>query len=281
MRNISPDLFMDEFVGSLSMMQRWLWIGLLAKVADDQGRFVDNVMLIRSMLFPYDTDVTVKDIEKALTLFDAKHKITRYNIGVNGSGKKLIQINNWWKFQKSAQWAGRSQYDAPPKWNDRIRAHEHGGGITLMNWDSAGGYEAATKPLRSAKVEATKPLQSRDVNVNVKDDVNVKDSLSVKHAREIFTRNQITIKAADYKLIDEIFPTVKDEQVLRAVKIARENNKHSAAYVLGILKNWRAEHANISKRGKQDAKPEPRQPGAATLAAAKRIIERKRAETNV
>ena len=168
MRNISADIFADEFFGSLSKVHRLLWLGLLLNIADDQGRMIDNVALMRSLLFPYDTDVTVKDIDKGLTIFKDKHKIERYEIGVNGSGKRLIQIVNWWKYQKSTQWAGRSQFPAPSKWMDRIRAHETGGGISLVNWDKAGGYTSATKPLRSASKADAKPQRSREDEDEVK-----------------------------------------------------------------------------------------------------------------
>lgn len=164
MRNISSDIFADEFFGTLKQVHRLLWLGLLINLADDQGRMLDNVALMRSLLFPYD-DVTIKDIEKGLTLFVSKHKIIRYAVGTNGSSKRLIQITNWWKYQRSAQWAGRSLYPAPEKWKDRIRCHEKGNVIALINWESSGGLAEATKPLRSSNASATKPLRSREDEV--------------------------------------------------------------------------------------------------------------------
>jgi hypothetical protein len=151
MRNIAPEIFSDEFFGTLPMAQRVLWIGLLTNIADDQGRMLDNPALIRSLIFPYDADVTVAMIEKALTIFVKKHKILRYHAGLNGDGRQLIQIVNWWRYQKSAQWAQKSNYPPPAKWSDRIRIHVSGGGNQpyTLNWDSAGGFIASTKGLRS------------------------------------------------------------------------------------------------------------------------------------
>jgi hypothetical protein len=160
MRNISGNIFADEFFGSLSQTHRLLWIGLLINLADDQGRMMDNVALMRSLLFPYD-DVTTRDIEKGLALFVAKHKIIRYAVGTNGSSKHLIQITNWWKYQHM-QWAARSMYPAPENWTDRIRAHEKGGIIVTENWDKSGGYVEATKRLPRRKVTSTNPLPRRD-----------------------------------------------------------------------------------------------------------------------
>lgn len=176
MRNISANIFADEFFGTLNKVNRLLWIGLLLNIADDQGRMIDNVALIRSLLFPYDTDVTVKDIDKGLVLFAEKHKIVRYHAGTNGSGKQLIQIVNWWKFQHYAQWASRSIYPAPENWLDRIRIHEKGGGIALINWETPGGYMEFSKKLPRSKVanklppakKLPSPRPYSDVNDDVK-----------------------------------------------------------------------------------------------------------------
>jgi hypothetical protein len=199
---------------------------------------IDNVALMRSLLFPYDVDVTVKDIEKGLTIFANKHKITRYVTGTNGAGKQLIQIVNWWKYQKSTQWAGRSQFIAPPKWKDRVRAHEMGGGITLLNWDSAGGYEAATKPLRSGKVEPAKPLRSREDEV--KDEVNNNNEKTVivvvadaieKYGKEI-------CKVTDHtkKELEKLYKT-SPKNMVKALDITIDQDKHTLAYFKGVFNN--------------------------------------------
>lgn len=147
MRHIASEMFADEYFGSLPMTMRVLWIGIIAVVADDQGRFVDNAALIRSLIFPYDAKITMKDIDNALAAFHKSHKIERYTFGVNGSGKKLIQIVNWWKYQRSTQWAQESIHPAPPKWTDRVRIHKPGNGNVpyTLNWDGVGGYVQPTK----------------------------------------------------------------------------------------------------------------------------------------
>jgi hypothetical protein len=168
-RNVTPNIFEDEFFGSLTHTQRLLWLGLLLKLADDQGRIVDNVALMPSQIFPYDPDVTVDEIEKGLRIFIKARKIDRYVAGTNGTGKKLIQITNWWKYQKAAQWASASLFPAPAGWVDRVRAHMvgHGQNIVTINWDKPGGYVATrqphAKPLRSQRNKATtKRLRSRE-----------------------------------------------------------------------------------------------------------------------
>lgn len=179
MRNISPDTFTDEIVAR-DCKTLIVWIGLITAIADDQGRLIDNPALIRAMLLPYDESTTTSAIEKVLQFFSDKHKITRYVAGSNGSGRKLIQINSWWKYQRSSQWAAASSYPAPEKWIDRVRMHVPGGQIQTINWDTDGGYLAATKPLRSGN--GTKPLHSgkKAAKVSLEDEVNVKDEVKGK-----------------------------------------------------------------------------------------------------
>jgi hypothetical protein len=135
-RLITSAIFKDEFFGgTLGMFERCLWIGLFATCADDQGRFVDNPIVIRSDVFPYD-DLPVADIEKALVMFANEGKIQRYTVGK----KKYIQLLNWWEHQQP-QWAMPSPYPAPPGWDDRIRSNIKGKYICI-NWHTKGSKQA-------------------------------------------------------------------------------------------------------------------------------------------
>ncbi len=53
-RMISSDMFEDENFITFDDVTRLVWVGLIAKCADDQGRLQDNVLLIKSQLFPAD-----------------------------------------------------------------------------------------------------------------------------------------------------------------------------------------------------------------------------------
>lgn len=131
-RMITSDLFEDEIIGGLPMTDRLLWVGLIT-IADDQGRLPDNPALIRSKVFPYD-EIPISEINDALLHLAETNRITRYQIG----NKKCIQINNWWKHQRS-QWAGKSNLPAPEGWTDRAR-YNSSDGITMINWKLEGGY---------------------------------------------------------------------------------------------------------------------------------------------
>lgn len=162
MRNLSPDIFKDEFFASQSHRLRLLWIGLIVAMADDQGRLEERPLYIKLAIFPFDSKITIKDIETDLKVLAKHKKIVRYT----ADGKRLIQIVNWWKYQAGAQWASRSLFKAPPRWTDRIRAHErgHGQSIVTENWDRSGGFNSKPlpKPLPSRKVADSKPIASRE-----------------------------------------------------------------------------------------------------------------------
>jgi hypothetical protein len=177
MRFISPDMFLDEWFGCLDPIQRLLWIGLLTSCADDQGRFINNPVLIRVRIFPYDPSITKEQIQEHLDYFKESRKIISLQFGQNGATKECMQISNWWKYQKHTHWAAPSELPAPADWTDRVRSHlpGHGTKPVAQNWDQAGGFHKDTQPLRSDNVAPTKPLRSREDEEESESEEEVKD----------------------------------------------------------------------------------------------------------
>jgi hypothetical protein len=164
MKFISPEIFLDEWFGCLDPIQRLLWIGLLTSCADDQGRFINNPVLIRVRIFPYDPAITKEQIQGHLDYFKESHKIISLQFSQNGATKECMQIANWWKYQKHTHWAAPSELPAPAGWTDRVRSHlpGHGTKPVAQNWDQPGGFCEDTQPLRSDYEAPTQPLRSRE-----------------------------------------------------------------------------------------------------------------------
>lgn len=190
---INGDTWEDEFFTTLSIFDRLLWIGIITKLADDQGRLRDNAALIRSNIFPMD-DIPVSDIEKAIKLFSTDGRIVRYT----KDGKKLIQIVNWWKHQRP-RWASASNYPAPEGWTDRYRYHGEGNKILELNWSTSGGYIADS-------IADSIVCEDED-DVKDKDDIKDEDKFSgfdeVQKALEQLT-GQLPNGEAGIKAINEI-----------------------------------------------------------------------------
>jgi hypothetical protein len=118
---------------SLSYRQRDLWHGLIA-IADDQGRLFGLHANVRSEVWPLD-DIPLAEVEADLERLSDLEMIVRYE----AEGKPIIQIINWWKYQKK-QWAGPSDYPPPANWIDRTRYHGAEHKIIQENWDLLGGF---------------------------------------------------------------------------------------------------------------------------------------------
>lgn len=168
-RMIASDIFEDDFFISLDTFARLLWIGLIVRCADDQGRLQDNAILIKSQIFPAD-NIDPKIIESLLEAYHQVGKAYRYV----ADGKKLIQIVNWWKYQTPV-WANKSKYPAPANWIDREKYHAGEKKIVTRNWDLPGGFaKHVTNPV-------TNPVTNglNEVNVNdkheMRGDENTKD----------------------------------------------------------------------------------------------------------
>jgi len=162
-RMISSEIWEDDYFIELSLLERMIWIGLLTCSADDQGRLQDNKRLIHSQLFPVD-DMDDNLIEQALRKFAVSGKITRYIT----DNKRVIQINNWWKYQ-TPRWCGKSKYSPPKGWIDRYRFHGLGNEIIELNWKGQGGY-IATNTIGNT---------INDVNGDVNDDGEDEDDVKL------------------------------------------------------------------------------------------------------
>jgi len=114
-RLIPASLYDDSFFVSLSVQDRYIWIGLLVKIADDQGRLLDNPRLIKAGIFPGD-NVNDSDIESALLNFENERKIIRYT---TARDQKVIQIIDWWSDYQTSSWIQASKYEAFPFWIDK------------------------------------------------------------------------------------------------------------------------------------------------------------------
>lgn len=126
-RAIASTIWDDEWFGTLDFICMTLWIGLFSRMADDQGRLLDNAALIGRKVFTY-KDIPAGDIEAMLSMFSSDAKIIRYEV----EGKRYIQILNWWEHQPM-QYAVPSNYPPPPGWVDRYNTNYKGHKI-IFNW---------------------------------------------------------------------------------------------------------------------------------------------------
>ena len=65
-RMIDPSIWINEDFGTLTNLAKLVFIGLFS-IADDEGRGKASPAYIKAVLFPYNDDLRIADIEKALS----------------------------------------------------------------------------------------------------------------------------------------------------------------------------------------------------------------------
>lgn len=252
-RLILSNIWEDEFFGTLSFFNRLLWIGLFSRCADDQGRMIDNPVVIRSQVFPYD-DIPARDINDGLEYFANEGKIIRYEV----EGKRYIQIVKWWENQ-SMQWAMFSKYPSPPAWDDRIRT-TYKGQYYAVNWTTK-------QPTLPVQVEVpggdtTLPPDVGRQNPNLNPNLNYikEDEEEEKPAQNIFALYEQNIGPLTPMLAEKLKDAEEDyppEWVPEAFKIAIENNARNWAYVKAILERWKVDGFKSDTRPRKNGKLPP------------------------
>jgi DnaD/phage-associated family protein len=285
-RLISSTIDRDEWFGELGFFERDFWRVLVTTCADDQGRILDNLTLIRSDAYPF-KDVPLADIENALQLFEQSDwRIYRYEV----DGKRYIQILNWWEHQPM-QWASASKFPAPPGWTDHVRTRE-GNRFVEHNWgtqaERAAQGDAYREALRKAYSEAnashhsgpnssahgeasrhiTCSLLPVTVPVTVTPGADAPETPpppTDDFTSEAYRAYQNMIGLVSGAHQSQEIGDLLDELVSRgvlgwwqmALDEAVDHNKRSWAYVRSILRNWLARGSPSPRQNGQRASPPP------------------------
>lgn len=92
---IDPSIWINEDFGTLTNLAKLVFIGLFS-MADDEGRGKASPAYIKAVLFPYNDDLRVADIEKALSEISSKMSVIFYSCDEN----KYYTLTSWNKWQK-------------------------------------------------------------------------------------------------------------------------------------------------------------------------------------
>lgn len=93
-RIISPEIWESDSFGSLSVLGKVLYIGMIS-LADDEGRGRANSALLKAKILPYNEEVRIADVEKALIEISAKTSTELYEV----ERTKYYAFNKWKKWQ--------------------------------------------------------------------------------------------------------------------------------------------------------------------------------------
>lgn len=159
-RNLDPQIMSDPWFIELDDRARLGWMMLILNGADDQGRFLLNGRLLKSLLFPAD-DLPAAEVLSMLEGFAASGKVHAYE----KDGVRYGQIVHWWKYQIGSEWMAPSRHPAPEGWTDRWRIHAKGGkGIidTSPHWSNKKICGFVTVEEVTAPIETPRQLEFPD-----------------------------------------------------------------------------------------------------------------------
>lgn len=100
-RMIDPSIWINEDFGSLSILAKLVFIGLFS-IADDEGRGKASPAYIKAVLFPYNDDLRIADVEKTLSEISSKMSVIFYSCDEN-MYYTLTSWNMWQKIDKPSQ----------------------------------------------------------------------------------------------------------------------------------------------------------------------------------
>lgn len=95
-RMIDPDFWTDSKLGKATRDERLLFIGLFSN-ADDEGRIMADPPYLKSIIFPYDDDITSSHVRE---MRDHLAQINSNVILYQNSGEDYIQLKQWDRHQK-------------------------------------------------------------------------------------------------------------------------------------------------------------------------------------
>lgn len=105
-RSIKPEFFTSERMALLDHTDRLLFVGLWTHV-DDEGRCIDNPVLIRNAVFPLD-DLSAERIQEGLRRLQELGRVERYTV----DERRYLCITTWEEHQKISH-PSKSKLPAP------------------------------------------------------------------------------------------------------------------------------------------------------------------------
>lgn len=94
-RMIDPAIWQSEDFAKLTLLARLLFIGMFS-LADDEGKGRAKPIYLKSVIFPYEEDLRLIDVEKALSEIGTNMSVTLYS----HDGSDYYLLKNWDKWQR-------------------------------------------------------------------------------------------------------------------------------------------------------------------------------------
>ena len=116
----------SERVASLRIKGALIFTWLITH-CDSQGRMQGKPNTVRATICPLIDEITTEDVSEVLELMAEQKLIIRYR---DDKGRELVQISDWWEWQKGMKYFAPSHYQAPSGWKDKETPRDDKGQFT-------------------------------------------------------------------------------------------------------------------------------------------------------
>lgn len=204
---ISPDIWQSEDFSKLSTLAKIVFIGMFSN-ADDEGRGRGKAVYLKSVIFPYDEDIRVADVDKTLSEISSNMSVIFYSHNENVY-YELTNWNIWQKVEKPqaskipafiendesfhrlfGEQSGNSRRRVPPNKKrieqEKNRKEIYSRVVDYLNEKAGTNYKATTKATQekiNARLNEGFNLDDFIVVINNKCDAWLKDVKMCKYLR--------------------------------------------------------------------------------------------------
>ena len=228
-RMIDPEIWQSEDFSKLSLLARLIFIGLFSN-ADDYGRGRAKPVYIRSLVFPYDDNIKVQDVEKALKEIKAIMSIVFYESNEN----QYYSLVNWDKWQRVDK-PQKSKIPPPPDSENDSRLIPE-------------SFSTDSRTIPEQFLPKRKERKGREYKENIKEkEGEQKGSVPATVDPDLLLvmgtyQEKINPMASGEVLagLREYLGVMHPEVILRAFDIALDERKPTWSYINGILRAWKA-----------------------------------------
>jgi DnaD/phage-associated family protein len=245
-RMIDPGFWLDEKLGSCEPLARLLFAGLISQ-ADDEGRLPGRPTLLRSLIFPYDENITSDMIQNWLTQLADNNMIIIYTV----DNQTYIYVRNFLKHQTIKK-PTPSKYPPPPSGESLFRTNSE---PVRNQWgtstEPAGNrFETSTEPvLPKRKEEKRKEEKGKEERAHAREEQQHNDFSDFQEPEvdPVFAR----IAGAYMDTFGHLDPwhvgTVRDEYVAKGMELEcvlyafekAKAKRKDARYAMRILSSWK------------------------------------------
>lgn len=219
-RMIDPSFWSDEKVGTVEPRARLLFMGLISQ-ADDAGRLNGHPALIKSLIFPYDYDISLSDVEQWICLLANKNLIQRYEV----DSQKYILIPNFNKHQT----INRPQPSKLPEPKETTEMIDHGV-VSESSVNAHAQKNLIEFNLREYKTEEEKAEQPKTYPF-----------IPTNPFKLFESEGFGTISKTIADKLGDMIDFYSERWVIEAMKIASIASKRNLSYVEGILRGFKSE----------------------------------------